>query len=218
MAKLHVFDMNGTLLKINSNVSWKEFLAKKQLAPANASEIAKDFADAYNAGKLDCEKFAAFQFEEFAGKSKPAIAKLAVAHFEEYIKPAVNQAAFDYVKKLIGNGESVAMLTTTNGIVAATVALHFGITDFIASEAEMNFDTFTGAPAGTFPSQYGKIFHIGRLCERYALCAADIAFYANSVNDIPLLQTVGTPVAVNPDAALREYAVSAKWQILDWTI
>ena len=218
MTKLHIFDMNGTLLNINSNVSWKEFLVKQQLAPESALRLAEEYNNDYNAGKLDCEKFAAFQFEEFAHKDKPAIAKLAVAHFEEYIKPAVRQTAFDYVKKLIRNGESVAMITTANAIVAATVALHFGITDFIASEPAMKWDTFTGEPAGTFPAQYGKIFHIGRLCERYNICAADVAFYADSINDIPLLETVGTPVAVNPDAALREHAVSAAWQIMDWTV
>ena len=216
MIKLHIFDMDNTILNTDCDVTWKEFLVKIALAPASALKTAEEFHNDYNAGKQDHNKFLEFQLEEFKGKTKPAMLKISSRHFEEAVKPAIRTKAFDYIKKLIAAGERVAMLTSSNVVLAYPVALYFGITDYIGTELETCDGVFTGKPAGTFPGNNGKIYHLGRFCERYGIDSSEVAAYGDSVNDIPLLESVGTAFAVSPSPALRKHAEIRNWQILDW--
>lgn len=216
MSKLHIFSMNNTLINLDSNVTWKELLAGEGLISADEKEKAAKFSCDCAAGNLDEAAFHASQFAGFAGKSKPEMASFAYKHFEEYLKPAINQDALAYVKALHRKGEHTALITTSNTLVAATVALYFGITDFIGSEPEIVNDIFTGNAAGTFPGINGKLFLAGRYCERFNYHAKDMICYASGVNDIRLLESCGTPIAVNPSAGLRERAEAANWQIISW--
>ena len=218
MIKLYLFDMDKTLLESDCDVTWKEFLVKHHLAPENALETAEKFNQDYKAGTLDDAAFTEFQLAEFKGKTKPEMLKLAVMHFEEYVKPNIRPQAFSLVKELISKGMKVAMLTSTNHILATPVAAHFGITDYIGAGLEMVNGRFTGRPAGCYPDGNGKIFHLGRLCERFAIDAAEVAAFGDSVNDIRLLETVGLPVAISPSPALRERAASGNWKIEEWHI
>ena len=216
MTKLHIFSVNRTLVDLDCNVSWKEFLVKEGLSTADAAARAAEFQQAIAAGTVNAAEFARFQLEEFIGKTKPEVTRISTRHFEENVKPAVRQTAFDYVKQLIRQGENVAIITAIDTANAYSVALFFGISDFIANGSVLENDIFTGIPADTCPQGNGKVFQLGRICERYNITPAEVAVYSANADDIILMQSVGTPVAVSPDAALREYAEKANWQIVDW--
>ena len=215
MTKLHLFAVNNTVLNLDCSISWKEFTVKEGLAPADAADRAAEFRQAIEAGNVNGCEFTRFLLAEFTGKSKPEVMKITGKHFEEKIKPAIRQAAFDYIKQLIRKGESVAFLTSIDTANAYYVALHCGVADFVATSTVITNDAFTDTPADTCALGAGKIFQLGRICERFGITPADVAYYGSSADDLPLLKVVGKPVAVMPSAALREYAEKADWQIID---
>ena len=215
MTKLHLFAVNNTVLDLDCNVSWKEFAVKEGLAPADAAARAAEFQQAIGSGSVNGCEFARFLLAEFAGKSKPEVMKITGKHFEEKIKPAIRQAAFDYIKQLIRNGESVAFISSIDTSNAYYIALHCGVSDFIATASTIKNDALTDIPADACAVGTGKIFQLGRLCERYGITPCEVAYYGSSADDLPLLKVVGKPIAVMPVPALREYAEKAGWQIID---
>ena len=216
MIKLHIFAVNQVVINTDCNVSWKEFLVKEGLAPADAAKVAEEFQRSIAAGTADAEAFGSFLLKEFTGKSKPEVMKIAAKHFEEKIKPAVNQAAFDYIKGLIRKGESVAFISSIDTANAYHIALHFGVSDVIATGSKIENDAFSGIPSDTCPVGSGKLFQLGRICERYNITPAEVAVYASGMEDLQLLNAAGTKTAVNPTAELADYAGKASWQIVNW--
>ena len=214
MIKLHLFAVNNTVLNIDCNVSWKKFAAEKGLAPADAPARAAGFLKEIEAGTVNADEFARFQIAEFIQKSKPEVMAIVGKHFEEQVKSAIRPAAFDYIKQLIRKGEHVAFITSIDVANAYYVALHCGVADFVCNSGVIENDAFTGEIADTCPLGAGKVFQLGRICERYNITPAEVAFYTASADDLPLLNLVGTPVAVTPAPALREYAEKANWQII----
>ena len=87
MPKLYIFDMDGTLIDNDCDVSWKEFLVAEGLAPRSDLALAKKFFDDYNAGTLRHEDFLAFQLREFVGRSVAEMAEVARRHFERVVRP-----------------------------------------------------------------------------------------------------------------------------------
>ena len=216
MIKLHIFAVNGAVINTDCNVNWKEFLAKEGYAPADAAQIAVEFQRSIAAGTVDAEAFGSFLLKEFTGKSKPEIMKIAAKHFEEKIKPAVSKDAFDYIKALIRKGESVAFLTSIDTANAYHIALHFGVSDVIAIGSKIENDAFSGVPSDTCPIGAGKLFQLGRICERCCITPAEVAVYASGMEDIQLLNAAGTKIAVNPSDELADCAKKASWQIVNW--
>ena len=216
MIKLHLFDMDNTLVGVDSDFTWKEFLVKEQLAPESALETAAKLRNARLAGKFDAAEYVKFQLAEFKGKTKPDMLKIAAKYFEEVVKPAIYQSAFDYVKQLLRSGEQVAMLTTVNSVIAYHVALYFGITDYIATVPELDGWFFTGDSVKLYPCGNAKLFYLGSLCERYNLNASEVAVYSSAVSDLPLFEIAGKQVAVNPGTILAQYAGGRSWEIADW--
>lgn len=218
MIKLHIFDMDNTLLEADCDVTWKEFLVSRNYAPHDALAISDRFMADYDAGCLDHDEFIRFQLAEFAGRTAAEMAKIANEHFEARIRQAVRPKAFAFVKEVIASGTPAVMLTSTNAVIARPVAMHFGFSEFIGAGLEMNNGVYTGNPAGVYPAQQGKVYYLGKLCERHNIDASQVTAYGDSINDAPLLSMTGKAVAVSPSASLLEIARKNNWQIENWSI
>lgn len=217
MIKLHLFEMDNTLVGINYDSAWKEFLVKAGIAPESAKAAAAELCDKRSAGKMfDAAEFLKFQLAEFNGNTKPDMLKLAFKFFEEVVKPAIKQPAFDYVKSLIRSGSQVAILTSTNNILIYHTALYFGIADYIGADPDAVNGFFNGGSSKLYPYGDGKIFYLGKYCERYNFDASEVAVYSSAMTDLPLLSVAGRPVAVDPCDTLAQYAKGHNWEILNW--
>lgn len=217
MIKLHLFEMDNTLAAVNYDSAWKEYLVKAGLAPETSLASSAAFQESRSAGRLfDSGEFLKFQLAEFKGNTKPDMLKIAFKFFEEVVKPAIKQSAFDYIKSIIRAGGQVAILTSTNNILAYHTALYFGITDYIGTDPDADNGFFTGTAAKLYPYAESKLFYLGRLCERYNFDASEVAVYTSSMLDLPLLNTAGRPVVVDPCDNLAQYAEGHNWEILNW--
>jgi len=214
MPEIYFFDMDHTLIDNDCDVSWKSFVVEQKLAPSDALERATFYYYQYVEGKLDITDFMNFQLQEFIGKTEAEMAQLSQQHFETWVKKTIYADALNEVKRVQALGVPTVLLSATNIVIARPVAKHFGFDACLATELELNDGHYTGKLAGEYALGAGKIAMARECCELHNLSLADAAYYGDSVNDFPILEAVGFPIAANPCAELEAGAMEYGWPII----
>lgn len=215
-ASIYLFDMDHTLIANDCDVSWKSFMVEKGLAPDDSLTKAEQFFQDYQAGRLDITDFMRFQLAEFEGKTSLEMRQLAQEHFTEYVKHLVYTDAVNRVKEVINRDLPIALITATNEVIAQPVAEYFDIPRVLAVRPEIENNRYTGRFIPPYSGGSGKISLAREFCREHGATLSQTAYFGDSPNDIPLLQSVGFPVAVNPAPELRVTAESRGWPIITW--
>jgi HAD superfamily hydrolase (TIGR01490 family) len=219
MNKLALFDLDHTLLPIDSDYEWGQFLVRIGAVDAAAYARRNDeFFAQYQEGRLDPVEYLEFALGTLAGFSRTDLEAMHAQYMREVIEPAVRPQALDLVRRHIDAGDLVAIITATNHYITAPIARLFGVEHHIAAMPETDASgKLTGKLAGTPTSGPGKITHmhawlegLGRPFDSFERSH----FYSDSHNDIPLLSVVSHPVATNPSAALASHAQAQGWPLL----
>jgi HAD superfamily hydrolase (TIGR01490 family) len=215
---LVLFDLDHTLLPIDSDYSWGEFSQKIGWTDPVTFKARNDqfFAD-YQAGVLDIHNYVRFATEAVRLKGEAAAQQAHAQFMQEVILPQVQPAALELVKQHQAAGDHVMIVTATNEFVTRPIAAAFGVTDLIAVSLGRDASGWiTGEIDGTPSFKEGKVQRVAQWLEARQLTWQDvqITFYSDSVNDLPLLEKAQTPVATNPDARLRQLATDRGWRIL----
>ncbi len=214
---VYFFDMDHTLIDNDCDVSWKHFVVRHGLAPATDLDEAQRYFDDYNAGVLDVEEFYLFQFREFIGRTESEMLELARLHFEEFVKSRIYPDGKTLVRSCTDAGHPVAILTSTNSIVARPVADALGISEVYGTTLERDAaGRFTGRITGVYGAREGKTAIASAWAAEHGVTLGEFAYYGDSINDADILQSVGFPYAVNPSTELRELAHEKQWPVLAW--
>ena len=219
MTKLALFDLDHTLLPIDSDYEWGQFLVR--IGAVDASQYARrndEFFAQYQAGTLDPVEYLEFALGTLAGFPRHELEAMHAQYMREVIAPSVRPAARALVQRHLDAGDLVAIITATNHYITAPIAKLFGVEHHIAAMPEVDADgKLTGKLAGTPTSGAGKVVHmhawldsLGRPFDSFE----SSHFYSDSHNDIPLLSRVSHPVATNPSAALASHAHAQGWPLL----
>ena len=214
---LAIFDLDNALLSGDSDHAWGEFLVEKGVVDKNfhSRTNAAHLAD-YNAGKLDIDKFLTFQLEPLKNNPRRILEEIRSHFLAVIIKPMISNEARTLVRKHREQGHTLMIITATNRFITAPIADEFGIDLLIATEVEEIDGQFTGRTFDTPSFGEGKVSRLNNwLVERNETLSSSW-FYSDSHNDLPLLEVVDHPVALNPDDTLREEAQLRKWKIIDW--
>jgi len=216
---LALFDLDHTLIPIDSDYEWGQFLVR--IGAVDADEFAKrnaDFYAQYEAGTLDPVEYLEFALGTLARFPRRQLDEWHRQFMKEVIEPAILPAALDLVKRHQDADDQVVIVTATNKFVTAPIAHAFGVANLIAAEPEMTDDgEITGKLLGIPTSGPGKVTHINRwLAERGKSLGSfeHSYFYSDSQNDIPLLSAVTHPIATNPNTLLKAHAQAQGWPIL----
>ena len=216
---LCLFDLDDTLLPMDSDHAWGEFVIR--LGWVDESEFRRrndDFYAQYKAGQLDVHAYIAFATEPLRERSVRQADEAHVRFMQEVITPNLRPAALDLVRQHQSRGDWVALVTATNDFITAPIARALGIADLIAVRLERRHGgTITGRIEGTPSYREGKVRRVEEwLATRGATWAdfAQISVYSDSPNDLPLLERATDPVATNPSAALQAIAQARGWRIL----
>ena len=217
--KLALFDLDHTLLPIDSDQSWGEFTVRLGWHDKDTFLKRNDeFYAHYQAGTLDIHDYVRFAAEAFCQRG-PELAAQAHAHFmREVIEPAIRPEALALVKKHRDAGDRIMIITATNEFVTRPIAQAFGVEALIAVELVRDASGwFTNEISGIPSLREGKVQRLQQWLTREGLDWADVdtTFYSDSRNDLPLLECVNHPVATNPDNTLRALALEKGWPILD---
>jgi HAD superfamily hydrolase (TIGR01490 family) len=217
--KLALFDLDHTLLPIDSDHSWGEFVARLGWTdPAEQKRRNDAFYEQYKAGTLDIHEYVRFATQPVRERGAEVSAQAHARYMQEVILPNVREQALDLVRTHQQAGDQVMIVTATNEFVTRPIAQAFGVADIIAVELERDAGGwYTGEIKGTPSFREGKVTRVGQWLADKGLSWSDVemTFYSDSMNDLSLLEKVQHPVATNPDARLRQWANQRGWRILD---
>lgn len=217
MTNLHIFDMDGTLIDNDCDVSWKVFLVHIGAAPREDLALAKKYYDDYANGVLDYRDFLPFQLREFVGRTKSEMAKLCQQHFDVVIKEKCRSGAVETLRRVRAAGAHTAILSSTNTMISEPVRAFFGIDQACGTTLELSADgRFTGNISGKYALGKNKVEKMLEIADSLGVRPHEIAAYGDSANDIPLLSAVGQAYAVDPSEELKKEAEARHWPILNW--
>ncbi len=217
--RLALFDLDHTLLPLDSDYEWGEFTLRKGWCDKEAfgSRNAAFFAD-YQKGTLDIHEYVRFATEAIRKLGQQAADDAHRVFMDEVITPNIQPAARQLLQQHRDAGDTVVIVTATNEFVTRPIAKALGVDHLLAVDLERDAAGWiTGEIAGVPTMRQGKVTRMDAwLAERgLAWDAVDSTFYSDSMNDVPLLEKVNTPVATNPDDRLRALAAERGWRILD---
>jgi len=219
MKRLALFDLDHTLLPIDSDYEWGCFLGRIGIVDADDFQSRnRGYAEQYKAGTLDVLEFLGFSLGLIAYRPAEEIEAWRSRYMEEVIEPAITPQARALVDGHRRNDDLCALVTATNTFVTAPIARAFGIEHLIGSEAEYVDGVYTGKPRGLPSFREGKVVRTEQWLASLAMKWNDfdeIWFYSDSSNDIPLLEHATHPVATNPDAGLLALARKRHWPVIE---
>lgn len=216
--KLVLFDLDNTLLSDDSDFQWAQFLISKGVLDREVYESRNQvFFDNYKAGTLDIFEFLDFQLAPLARHAREVLDAWHHEFMATVIRPVITQKARDLVNQHLAEDSIVAIVTATNVFVTSPIAREFGIPHLIGTVPAQEGGRFTGKPRGTPAFQKGKIERVEAWLESMGLwwgAFESTHFYSDSRNDLPLLEIVSHPVAVDPDDTLRKHAEDKGWPVI----
>jgi len=217
---LALFDLDGTLLPIDSDHAWGEFMVELGWVDAAGFRNGNDaFYAQYQAGALDIDAYIAFATAPLRAQSAAARTAAHERFMREVIAPAMRPVARELVESHRARGDRLALVTSTSDFITAPIAAAFAVDALIATRLECTAD---GAPTGRIegvPSfREGKVVRVGQWLAASGTdwaAFSRISVYGDSVNDLALLERATDPVATNPSAELESIARARKWRILN---
>ncbi len=213
--RLAIFDLDNTLIAGDSDHSWGEFLVQKNLVDAKGYAEANDrFYQQYKAATLDIQEYLGFSLAPLTRHSLDDLAVLHAEFMRDIVEPMMLPKAKALLQKHRAQGDYLLIITATNSFVTYPIAKYLEVDDILASDAEIADGRYTGKGIGTPCFQGGKVIRLQEWLEQKNFNLDDAYFYSDSINDLPLLEKVPNPVAVDPDERLAKVAQERGWQIM----
>ncbi|WP_346837772.1 HAD family hydrolase [Microbulbifer sp. SAOS-129_SWC] len=214
--QLAIFDLDNTLIGGDSDHAWGEFLVQREQVDGERFREANDrFYRDYQRGELDIFAYLEFALEPLAQLSRGQLDSL----HQQFMEEVVNEIWLPRAEELIGRhrraGHHIMIITATNRFVVAPIAERLGVDTLLATEPEEVDGLFTGRVLGEPCYRSGKVLRLHQwLAHNPSYQSAEKWFYSDSINDLPLLQEVEHPVAVDPDTDLRAQADTRGWPVI----
>ena len=212
---LALFDLDNTLLEGDSDFEWGEFLVKKKLV--DTEEYAKAnlyFYEAYQQCRLDIVEYSAFSFKPLSTRSFEELDALHEEFMETTISSMVrakSKATLDFHR---AQGDNIILISATNSFIGKPIADYFGIQHLLATDPKIVNGRYTTDIEGTPCFQEGKVTRLNEWMKENNETLEGSYFYSDSINDLPLLEIVDTPVVVDADDKLRAVAEERNWSII----
>ncbi len=215
--KLALFDLDHTLLNTDSDHAWGEFLISERLVdPVRHRQINDQFYEDYKAGKLDPIAYNEFVFEFLTQHDIGYLTELHQLFMQKVIRPQMRPHGFAAIQKHQDLGHSIVGITATSDFITAPIFREFGISEIIATNAEMKQGQYTGKVAGLACYQQGKLARLDQWLNGRSV--SESWAYSDSINDRFLLEYAEHAIAVNPDDRLAVLAKQQAWDIQDWSM
>ncbi len=210
-----IFDLDNTLLGGDSDALWGSFIAEQGVV--DAAFYAKEnqrFYEEYQAGSLDIEEFLNFSLKPLSELTLATLNALHKQFMEEKIAPIMLPAAKNLLQAHRDQGHFLMIITATNRFVTAPIAQLLGVDALIATDPEMINNRYSGKVAGIPCFQEGKVKRLNQWLKENNRTLGESWFYSDSQNDLPLLEIVNHPIAVDPDPHLAAHATRHGWPLM----
>ena len=220
-AHIALFDLDHTLLPIDSDFTWMTFTNAMGWTDAEQSRIANEaFYQQYKAGRLDMAEYVRFVTRAMRPFTPEQLLAAQEQYGREYIAPHIRQPALDLLAQHRAAGHTLVLTTATVCYIARPIGQQLGFAEEHIITTQLHYTEqgcITGESVGQFNLREGKVHNFERWLQARGWDWGDvhITFYSDSINDLPLLEKANTPVATNPDDQLRQIATERNWHIMD---
>jgi HAD superfamily hydrolase (TIGR01490 family) len=212
---LAIFDLDNTLIAGDSDHLWGEFLVEKALVDADYFKARNDaFYQDYVNGTLDMTAYLDFSLAPLAEHGKDKLNILHEEFMAGYIQPIMLNKARMLLNQHRAKDDTLLIITATNRFVTAPIAKALGVDHLLAIELEEKDGRYTGEVSGVPSYREGKITRLNAWLKNQDCSMEGAYFYSDSHNDLPLLETVAQPIAVDPDEKLADIAKRRGWKII----
>ena len=215
---LALFDLDNTLLSGDSDYEWAQFLIERGELERSHYEARNDhFFRQYKEGRLDIHEFLEFQLAPLARHPRAQLEEWHREFMRAKVQPMIRAKGRELVRRHLADRHLCAIVTSTNSFITAPIARELGVENLLATELEVRDGRFTGKPTGTPSFRQGKVTRLAEWLGAGGRTLASFAtswFYSDSHNDLPLLERVTDPVAVDPDEVLRGEALARGWRVI----
>ncbi|WJW75145.1 HAD family hydrolase [Thiohalobacter sp. IOR34] len=212
---LALFDLDNTLLAGDSDYLWGHFLVEQGIVDGDEYERENQrFYDQYKAGTLDIDEFLAFSLQPLAAHEPRQLHAWRETFLHTLIDPIILPAGRELLERHRQAGDTPVIITATNRFVTAPIAERLGVEHLLATEVEMRDGRYTGRSCGIPCFQEGKVRRLEAWLAEQGETLDGSWFYSDSHNDLPLLERVSRPVAVDPDESLRHTALERGWPVI----
>jgi HAD superfamily hydrolase (TIGR01490 family) len=210
-----LFDLDNTLIAGDSDYLWGCFLVEQGIVDGSVYEREnRRFYDQYRVGQLDIHEFLRFALQPLAAHEPAQLERWRAQYVQEKIQPILLPRARALIDRHRAQGDIPVIITATNRFVTAPIAALYGIEHLLATEPEQIEGHFTGAVSGTPCFQQGKVTVLEQWLAEHRQNLDDSSFYSDSHNDLPLLNRVTRPTAVDPDEILATHARQHHWPVI----
>jgi HAD superfamily hydrolase (TIGR01490 family) len=215
LVTLAIFDLDNTLLGGDSDNLWGQFVCERGLVDGEDFAARNDqfYAD-YKAGSLDIDAYLRFALSTLAGHSPAELEAWHRDFMASKIEPILLPKAEQLLASHRQQGHELLIITATNEFITRPIAEFLGVEQLIACEGEIVDGRYTGEPRGVPSYHSGKVTRLNMWLAKRDISLAGAFFYSDSHNDLPLLEIVDHPVAVDPDDILRARAVEEGWPVI----
>lgn len=215
---LAMFDLDNTLIGGDSDYLWGEFLCEEGIIvdPVSFQKMNENFYQQYEIGKLDIYAWAEFSFKVLTEYSLEKLYELRQNFIQQKIEPIFLEKAQSCINQHKEKGDTVLVITASNTFITAPIAEMYGIDHLLATEPEFKSGRFTGKVSRIPCFQSGKIDNLMPWLDKNGENLIGSYFYSDSHNDLPLLELVDNPVAINSDKVLTSVALENGWPVLNW--
>jgi HAD superfamily hydrolase (TIGR01490 family) len=215
---LALFDLDNTLLSGDSDYEWGQFLVRKNLVNKKTYETANiRFYEQYKQGKLDIYEWSAFAFKPLSERSMEELAQLHQEYMQQVIQPIMGDIAKAVIEQHRQRGHTLIVITATNSFVTRPIVDAFGIEHLIATESKIINGRYSTQVDGIPCFNKGKVERLTAWLKQNNKSLKGSYFYSDSHNDVPLLEKVDHPIAVDPDETLKALAKQRGWKITSFT-
>ena len=212
---LAIFDLDNTLIGGDSDNLWGEFVCESGLVDSQdfGSRNAQFYAD-YQQGNLDIDAYLRFALSALKGRPKEQLDSWHRTFMASKINPILLPKATDLINQHRQQGHELLIITATNRFITGPIAAALQIENLIACEGEIVDGVYTGEPSGVPSFAAGKVTRLEDWLRHRDTTLSGAWFYSDSHNDLPLLELVDNPVAVDPDDTLRARALELEWPVI----
>ncbi len=219
---LALFDLDLTLIDIDSHSTWGEFIEKKGLVDDKADYRQKNnyFQQEYKKGTLNAVESSEFIASFLTTLPLNELYQLREEFLRTEIQPFVRPLALQRIEKHRRQDDDIVIISATNDFVVSGIAQLFSVEkeNVLATPLEIKNNHFTGKLTDKPCMQTGKIYHLNKWLANKNTAYAKTFAYSDSHNDLPLLKWVDTAICISPDKKLTKIAIKNNWKIENWRI
>jgi HAD superfamily hydrolase (TIGR01490 family) len=212
---LALFDLDNTLLDGDSDYLWGCFLVEHGIVDGESYQAEnRRFYDQYLDGSLDIHEFLRFQLRPLASHSRMQLEQWRERFLADKIDPILLPKARELLDRHRQQGDELVIITATNRFITGPIAERYSVPHLLATEPEIRDGEYTGSITGIPCFRDGKVTRLNAWLADHGADLQGSWFYSDSHNDLPLLERVDNPVAVDPDEKLRELAQQRGWPVI----